>query len=654
MGHDVFVSHSSIDKSIADAVTAALEQAQIRCWIAPRDILPGESWGGSIVDAIEASEVMVIVFSSNSNDSKQVMREVERAVQKDVIVVPFRVEAVEPSRDMEYFLSATHWLDAVTPQMDDHLKDLVKTVEALLSKSSEQTNQPISNPRPNAVDVASHHAPTLSKKKSWKLWAALAAIVGISVLGLLMFTGDEKNSTTANKDSAAQTSAKDLGERKQGSIKLKFNKKVAAAEKLKIAWSGKSASNDRLVVAKPDAQDSVALQYTSVGDSDNGELQMPGIPGRYEVRYQNGANRKVIARAMVEVELPSVTLNLTDQPLPGGELSVGWQAPNNKYDFIAIAEKSSEGKTYVTYSYTKAGSPTKIRVPDVAGDYELRYISALDKAVWASKKITVPDAQVSFELPDKVNAGTHLNVAWKGPANKGDYLSVASPGAKGKDYVYYVYVRKGQQASLKMPEQSGEYEVRYISGLSKQVWGKKAVTVSVSPVSLSTPETVPAGHEIEITWQGPANKRDYVSVAELGSKSNQYLQYKYVRANQPAELVMPDRPGDYEIRYVSGGENNIWAKQLITITKREEVLSVPDTAKAGSKFSFGWQNPGHGREYVAIYKEGADVKDYKTYAYTKGKTTASIKAPTEPGRYELRYISGQDKLVWARAVISLE
>lgn len=45
MAHDVFVSYSNKDKPVADAVIAGLENKGIRCWVAPRDITPGSSWG---------------------------------------------------------------------------------------------------------------------------------------------------------------------------------------------------------------------------------------------------------------------------------------------------------------------------------------------------------------------------------------------------------------------------------------------------------------------------------------------------------------------------------------------------------------------------------------------------------------------------------
>lgn len=132
MAHSVFISYSSQDKKVADAVCATLENRKIRCWIAPRDVLSGLPYAEALIDAIKQSSIMVLVFSASSNDSPQVMREVERAVDKGIPIIPFRIENVLPSKAMEYYLSAPHWLDAVTPPLEKHLKKLADTVEALL------------------------------------------------------------------------------------------------------------------------------------------------------------------------------------------------------------------------------------------------------------------------------------------------------------------------------------------------------------------------------------------------------------------------------------------------------------------------------------------------------------------------------------------
>ncbi len=132
MAHDVFVSYANEDKATADALVATLEQQQIRCWIAPRDVSPGKSYAEALVEAIGDAQVMVLVFSANANNSPHVMREVERAASKGTAILPLRIEDVAPSKSMEYFISGTHWLDALTPPLKQHLEQLARSVAALL------------------------------------------------------------------------------------------------------------------------------------------------------------------------------------------------------------------------------------------------------------------------------------------------------------------------------------------------------------------------------------------------------------------------------------------------------------------------------------------------------------------------------------------
>src|SRR5215468_4000183 len=83
MNFDAFISHPHENKATADAACATLEAAGIRCWIAPRDIPFGTEWPEAIVDAIDRSAVMVLIFSSHANQSKQVGREVRRAFEME-------------------------------------------------------------------------------------------------------------------------------------------------------------------------------------------------------------------------------------------------------------------------------------------------------------------------------------------------------------------------------------------------------------------------------------------------------------------------------------------------------------------------------------------------------------------------------------------
>jgi hypothetical protein len=130
---NVFISYSSLDRNIANMAVALLEERGHRCWIAPRDILPGKEWGEAIIEGIRASSVFVLIFSQNANVSPQILREVERSVNAGIPIIPFRIEDVTPEGSLEYFMSVPHWLDALSGPVEQHFERLAQVIEQLAS-----------------------------------------------------------------------------------------------------------------------------------------------------------------------------------------------------------------------------------------------------------------------------------------------------------------------------------------------------------------------------------------------------------------------------------------------------------------------------------------------------------------------------------------
>lgn len=177
MAHAVFISYSSKDKAIADAVRAVLERNDVRCWIAPRDILPGTtSWASSILAAIEASRLMVLVFSGHCNSSPAIEREVWQAISKGIPVVLMRVENVAPEAALKFHLGTAHWLDAFPPPLDQHLAQLQRAVATLLADQN-------GSRRPSgAASSIQRHAVALTTQPATRRFALLGGLVGGVVL----------------------------------------------------------------------------------------------------------------------------------------------------------------------------------------------------------------------------------------------------------------------------------------------------------------------------------------------------------------------------------------------------------------------------------------------------------------------------------------
>jgi septal ring factor EnvC (AmiA/AmiB activator) len=93
---------------------------------------PGAEWAAAIIDAIDHCRAMILVFSSSTNESKQIRREVQRAFDREVPVLPFRIENVVPEKALAYYMGPVHWLDALTPPIEQHLQKLAGSVQALM------------------------------------------------------------------------------------------------------------------------------------------------------------------------------------------------------------------------------------------------------------------------------------------------------------------------------------------------------------------------------------------------------------------------------------------------------------------------------------------------------------------------------------------
>jgi hypothetical protein len=195
VAHDIFISYSSKDKIIADAVCARLEGRGIRCWIAPRDVNPGRPYGEEIILAIETCTAMVLVFSSNANVSTHIPKEIEHAVSHGIPVIPVRIEAVTPSKSLDYFISSVHWLDAITPPLEKHLENLANTVLKMLREHPRPASATSEGSNPSAAQPVLPPVAQVTRGRKIGLLAGMGAAVVALALGSWFFFGHTGDTT---------------------------------------------------------------------------------------------------------------------------------------------------------------------------------------------------------------------------------------------------------------------------------------------------------------------------------------------------------------------------------------------------------------------------------------------------------------------------
>jgi hypothetical protein len=180
---EAFICYSTHDRATADAAYAALEADGIRGWMAPHDISAGAEWAGAIVAAIDRCDVLVVIFSSHANASKQVSREVQRAFERGVPVVPLRIEDVAPAQALAYYMGSVHWLDALPPPVEPHLRQLAAAVRAAAPEPS---------PHNAARDAPTGREPVRRRGPvPWPVWvgAGAACVVVALIAWRLAGTG---------------------------------------------------------------------------------------------------------------------------------------------------------------------------------------------------------------------------------------------------------------------------------------------------------------------------------------------------------------------------------------------------------------------------------------------------------------------------------
>ncbi len=157
MSH-VFISFAAEDTHIADSVCVALEAAGLQCWIAPRDVQPGEEFALAVSNAIDQSGLLLLLLSTHSQQSRFVEGNVTRAHGLGKAIVVFRIEGAAGAGWP--LLQGINFLDALTPPLETHLRRLVNVVlehmkgeqrsaPAPGSSSAEPTET--SSPNPNST-----------------------------------------------------------------------------------------------------------------------------------------------------------------------------------------------------------------------------------------------------------------------------------------------------------------------------------------------------------------------------------------------------------------------------------------------------------------------------------------------------------------------
>ena len=259
--------------------------------------------------------------------------------------------------------------------------------------------------------------------------------------------------------------------------------------------------------------------------------------------------------------------------------------------------------------------------------------------VFDEPKKQLPAASVS--APAEVLVGTAFAVTWQAEGlEPRDYVTIVPQGAKEGSYTDYDRLDGGKtEAKLRAPSEPGLYEVRLQTTGEGKVLASTPIEVVDANVTVSAPAQVIVGAPFPVSWQAPdLYPRDYVTIVPVGAKEGAYEDYDRIEGKSEGALRASSEPGLYEVRFQMEGSGRVLAVTPVEVVDAQVSVTAPAQIVVGSEFAVSWEAKGlNPRDYVTIVPAGAKEGAYESYQRIEGKSEDRLRAPAEPGLYEVRF-----------------
>lgn len=436
-------------------------------------------------------------------------------------------------------------------------------------------------------------------------------------------------------------------------VRVDAAEEAVAGSRVSISWIGPNNQGDYLTIVAKGAAEGEYGAYTGTNAGMPLTVTAPVEPGDAEIRYMSGQGGRVLARREIKIIAAEVAITAPAEVTAGSPVSIEWSGPNNTGDYLTIVSKGTPDGRYGNYTGTNSGSPLTVVAPVEAGEAEIRYMTGQGGRVLARRPLSLVAAAVTLSATAEVSVGAAVSIEWTGPNNAGDYLTIVAKSAPDGRYGNYTGTNSGSPLIVTAPMEAGEAEVRYMSAQGGKVLARRTIMVKSAEVTLQAADEAVVGSSVAITWTGPNNRSDYLTIVAKSLPDGRYERYTNTTAGSPLNVVAPIVPGEAEIRYMSGQGAKVLGRRPLRLVAAAITLEAPAQVPAGSSVNVTWTGPNNAGDYLTIVPKGTPEGTSQRYAFTTRGSPAAVAAPATPGLAEVRYVSGQGNRVLARIDIEL-
>ena len=213
MSPDVFISYSRENQQEVIKLVEYLREQGVAVWMDESDIHGATMWTKEIVEAIRASSVFILAISRHSTGSKNVVKELALASEREKIILPIYLEQCDIPETMEYQLAGIQNIALYTLDKGKSYEFVHQTIRRLGVGQAAEEGQALGQAEAargtgHGTGVGhGHMAPPKAKGGAGKWIGIAAAVVVLCVTGFFLSQGGSDTPAPASTGTTASPAA---------------------------------------------------------------------------------------------------------------------------------------------------------------------------------------------------------------------------------------------------------------------------------------------------------------------------------------------------------------------------------------------------------------------------------------------------------------
>lgn len=173
-------------------------------------------------------------------------------------------------------------------------------------------------------------------------------------------------------------------------VSLTVPDEILAGSTIEVHWTGPGYRTDWITVGLPGEW---PMEKTMLDNKPSPALlDIPTQAGQYVITYQLSQDQEILTMVPVTVTMPTATINAPQTAKVGETITLDYDGPNNKNDFIGLVAKGFDGRPKGRHTnWLNRNGPVKLIMPDEPGNYDIHYYLSGENVRIGSTDITVTE-----------------------------------------------------------------------------------------------------------------------------------------------------------------------------------------------------------------------------------------------------------------------